>query len=82
MEDYHQIIGETISLMGCKYRCDNCGKEQAAMDAGLNGWKRPSGWYRLTKFGENIHEDTTRDMCCIECSESLRVKLGNNMTIW
>ena len=55
--------------MGCKYICDNCGKEESANWSG-DKYTHPYGWF------SRYDEKGPQNACCRECAFKVSEKRG------
>lgn len=63
--------------MACKYVCDGCGKEQAAVPVPETGlWIKPHSWY------ERSDDDGIQTACCRECIEKIAEKTGKTSVVF
>lgn len=60
--------------MSCTYRCDQCGKEEAA-EALKGVYLKPETWFQRTEK-EIIH-----DVCSMDCALKLNSKTGKDAPI-
>lgn len=63
--------------MACKYICDGCGKEAAAVfyKHGDRQWHKPESWF------QRRDEEGPQDACCRECVDLISKNSGKTRVI-